>query len=134
MFNQAFCPQSPTFLVTTNAVTLTPSAQVVSFASPASSQPAAQATGMTQMPPQARVVNTGASLVYISFTFAVRVAAVPGANPSQEYPVQPGEDRVFTLPQNPQASQTTALNMTMQINTISVGLSQALLVTFGEGT
>lgn len=133
MFNQAFCSQSATFLVTTNGVTLTPSAQVVSFATPIASQPAAQATGLTNCPPQVRVVNTSTGIVYISFTFALRVAAVPGANPSQEFPVQPGEDRVFTLLQTPQASQTPALDMTLQINTIAAGLSAPLLVTFGEG-
>jgi hypothetical protein len=128
--NQAFCPQSATFLVTTNGTTLTASTQTVSFAPV---QSASQATGLFQCPPNVRVVNTGASQVFISFTNVARVAVVPGANPSLETVVQPGEDRTFNLNQLPIASQTPALNLTLQINTISVGINQALYVTFGEG-
>jgi hypothetical protein len=127
----AFCMQSNTFLVTTNGTTLTPSAQLVSFDPVISSQPAAQATGLSSPPPQVRVVNTGTSIVYISFTSALRTAAVPGANPSLEFPILPGEDAVFTLSNAPNANSATPY--ALQINTISVGVSQALLVTFGEG-
>lgn len=83
-------------------------------------------------PPQARVVNTGASVVYVSFTSALRTAAVPtAATPSQEFPVLPGEDAIFTLPQGVNVGSATPY--AIQINTISVGVSQNLLVTFGEG-
>lgn len=129
----SFANKSATFSVTTNAVTLTPSAQVVSFVSPASAQSAAQATGLTQCPPQVRCVNTSTGVVYISFTHALRTAAVPGTNPSIEFPLNAGEDRVFTLTDFPQSAQTAALNMTLQINTIAVGLSSVVNVTFGEG-
>lgn len=128
----SFCSQSNTFLVTTNGTTLTPSAQLASFNPTLSAQPAAQATGLALPPPQVRVVNTGASIVYISFTSALRIAAVPIAGtPSLEFPLLPGEDAVFTLPNTPNAQ--SASPYALQINTISVGLSQALLVTFGEG-
>lgn len=127
----AFNPQSNTFNVTTNGTTLTPSAQVVSFAPV---QSTAQATGLFICPPQVRVVNTGTSQVFISFTSALRTAAVPGSGtPSLEVAVQPGEDIVFTLTQYPLPNQTPALDLTLQINTISVGTSQVLYVTFGEG-
>lgn len=126
----AFCPQGNTFLVTTNGTTLTPSAQVVSF-SPGT-QSTAQGSGLTNPPPQARVVNTGASLVYVSFTSALRTAAVPTAGtPSLEFPVLAGEDAIFTLPSG--ANVLSAVPYCLQINTISVGVSQVLLVTFGEG-
>jgi hypothetical protein len=128
----AFCPQGNTLLVTTNGTTLTPSAQLASFNPQISAQPAAQATGLSNPPPQARIVNTGTAIVYVSFTSALRTAAVPGATtPSLEFPVLAGEDAVFTLPSG--ANVSSATPYALQINTISVGVSQALLVTFGEG-
>jgi hypothetical protein len=128
----AFCPQGNTFLVTTNGTTLTPSAQVVSFNPTLTAQTTAQGSGLSNPPPQARVVNTGASLVYVSFTSALRTAAVPTAStPSLEFPVLAGEDAIFTLPSG--ANVNSAAPYSLQINTISVGVSQALLVTFGEG-
>jgi hypothetical protein len=127
--NFPFTPNSPTFAVTTSGTTLTPLSQQVSFASPASSQPAAQATGLTQTPPNVRIVNTSTGIVYVSITNVPRTAAVPGANPSQEFPVNPGEDRVFGVPASP---LPVNLN-TLYINTIAVGTSATLMVTFGEG-
>lgn len=124
---QAFQPQSLTALVTTNGTTLTPSAQVVRFGV---FNPVVAATdlGPGKMPGQVRAVNMSAGVVWISFTKAARVAAVPtGAAPSQEYPLQPNEDRVFTLPDGPAADGT------LQINTIAVAVSSAVAVTFGEG-
>lgn len=128
----AFCPMGNTFLVTTNGTTLTASAQVVSFNPVIASQTAAQGSGLSMTPNSARVVNTGASLVYLSFTTALRTAAVPSAGtPSLEFPILAGEDAIFTLPAP--ANVGSAVPYTLQINTISVGLSQILLVTFGEG-
>jgi hypothetical protein len=129
--NQSFCPQGNTFLVTTSITTLTAAAQTVSFAPPPAVQPAAQATGMNICPPQVRISAPSANTnpVFVSITSAVRTAAVPGANPSLEFPVNAGEDIVLTLPQLP----TVASIQTLQINTISVGVSQTLYVTFGEG-
>jgi hypothetical protein len=128
----SFTPQGNTFLVTTNGTTLTPSAQLASFDPVIASQPAAQASGLQICPPQARVVNSGASIVYLSFTTALRTAAVPtAAAPSLEFPILPGEDAVSTIPQSPNAQ--SASPYALQINTISAGLSQPLLVTFGEG-
>ncbi len=126
----AFCPQGNTFLVTTNGTTNTASAQVVSFSPGA--QTTAQGSGLSMPPPQARVVNTGASIVYVSFTSALRTAVIPTAGtPQLEFPVLPGEDAVFTLPQG--VNVGSAVPYAIQINTISVGVSQVLLVTFGEG-
>jgi hypothetical protein len=126
--NQAFGPLGNTFLVTTNAAANTASAQTVSFNPIIASQPAAQATGLSTPPPQVRVCNTGTSVVYISFTAAAHTAVAPAANPSIDFPVLPGEDVVFTVPQPP-----TTPNYTLAINTISPGTSVPLLVTFGEG-
>ncbi len=128
----AFCPMGNTFLVTTNGTTLTASAQLASFNPVIASQVAAQASGLSMTPNCARVVNTGTSLVYISFTSALRVAVVPTAGaPSLEFPILAGEDAVFTLPWP--ASVQSATPYCLQMNTISVGVSQLLLVTFGEG-
>lgn len=128
----AFCPQGNTFLVTTNGTTNTASAQVVSFNPNIASQTTAQGSGLGMPPPQARVVNTGASIVYVSFTSALRTAVIPTAGtPQLEFPVLPGEDAVFTLPQG--VNVGSAVPYAIQINTISVGVSQVLLVTFGEG-
>jgi hypothetical protein len=129
----AFQNQSATFDVTTDGTTLTAAAQVVSFADPVSSQPATQATGLTRCPPQVRCVNTSDGVVYISFTSGLRTAAVPGTDPSKEFPLAAGEDRVFSLTQFPQESQNPSVNMTLQINTIAVGTSAVINVTFGEG-
>ncbi len=128
----AFCPQGNTFLVATNATPSTASAQLVSFNPVLASQVTAQASGLSMPPPQARVVNTGTGIVYVSFTSALRVAVIPtAANPQLEFPILPGEDAVFTLPQG--VNVGSAVPYAIQINTISVGVSQVLLVTFGEG-
>jgi hypothetical protein len=120
----SFEPQSLTFAVTTNGTGSTASAQVVSFLAGAST---AQGSGLTWVPTSARVVNTGATVAYISFTGAARVATIPTSSvPSQEFPVLPGAEKVFTLSAAP-------VNGLLQINTISTGTSIPLMVTFGEG-
>jgi hypothetical protein len=129
--NAAFNPQSATFLVASNATPSTASAQLVSFNPTLTAQPAAQASGLQACPSQVRVVNTGTVVVYISFTSALRVAVVPGANPGLELPVLPGVERVFTLQQVPNALSATPY--ALQVNTISTVATQNLLVTFGEG-
>lgn len=138
MLAQAFCPQSTTFLVTTNGTTLTANAQVVSFNPTIALQAAAQATGLSFMPECVQVVNQGASGVWISFTSALRVATVPAANPSQEIWVQPnnlpGSRVVMRLGGLwGVANAASAVAYCLQINTISVGLSIPLSITFGEG-
>jgi hypothetical protein len=127
----AFQNQSNTFSVVTSGTTLTSLSQTVSFASPINSQPAAQATGLASpAPPNFRIVapSTNANPVFVSITNAARTAAVPGTNPSLEFPILPGEDKLFSLTNFPQPP-----NFTLLINTISVGTSQQLYVTFGEG-
>jgi len=125
--DNAFSPQGNTFSVTTSGTTLTPLSQAVSFATPASSQPAAQATGLGMCPPQIRIVNTSSGYVYLSVTSAPRTAAVPGTNPSLEVALVPNSDRVLSLQQFP------GLNGLLYINTIAVGVSAQLICTFGEG-
>ena len=128
----AFCPQGNTFLVATNATPSTASAQLVSFNPVLTAQVTAQASGLSMPPPQARVVNTGTAIVYVSFTSALRVAVIPtAANPQLEFPILPGEDAVFTLAFGPNVGSATPYDL--QINTISTVASQNLLVTFGEG-
>jgi hypothetical protein len=131
--NTAFVPQGNTFNVTTNATPSTASAQLVSFDPTISSQPAAQASGLQFQPPQVRVVNQGTAAVFMSFTTAAHVAVIPtSGTPSIDFPVQPGEDVVFTIGQTANAQSATPY--TIQINTISTGASQTLMVSFGEGT
>jgi hypothetical protein len=130
MSDQAFIPQSNTFNVTTSGTTLTPLSQVVSFSTPISGQPAAQASGLSVVPPQARIVNTSTGIVYVSITGAPRTAAIPGpSTPSLEIPIAVGTATVISLNQYPAAGQPQQL----YINTIAVGTSAALNVTFGEG-
>ena len=127
--NSAFNPQGLTFNITTNATPSTASAQIVSFAPGAST---ATGSGLTFCPQCVRVVNTGATVVYISFTTALRVAVIPAAaTPSQEFPVLPNSERVFNLPQP--ANVSSATPYTLQVNTISTGTSIVLNATFGEG-
>jgi hypothetical protein len=128
--NCNFSPQGNTFAVTTNGTGNTASAQLVSFDPVISSQPAAQASGISNCPPQVCVANLGTAVVYVSFTSALRSAVAPGANPSLELPVFPGISRVFTLQQTPNVGSATPY--AIQINTISASASQPLLVTFGE--
>lgn len=133
--NAAFGPQGLTFNVTTNATPATASAQTIQFV-PTSTGGSTTATyaGINYCPSQVRVVNTGTAIVYLSITSAARVAVVPTAGtPSQEYPVLPNEDVVFTLSAQPQQSQTGNTNLALFINTISASASQVLNVTFGEG-
>ncbi len=127
----AFQNQGNTFSVTTNASASTASAQLASFNPVLANQPAAQASGLTNCPSQVRVVNLGNTTVWISFTTALRVAVIPAGTPQLETPVLAGEDIVFTLQQLPNAGSATPY--TIQINTISTGVSQALAVSFGEG-
>lgn len=127
--NGAFQPQGRTFLVTTNATPSTASAQVVSFNPVLASQPTAQATGLSFMPLQMRVVSDAANtgIVFVNLTTVTVTAAAPGANPSFQYPILPNEDMVVTN------RDTPAADYTVRINTISPIASQKLYVTFGEG-
>jgi len=130
MSDQAFIPQSNTFNVTTSGTASTAASQIVSFSTPIASQPAAQATGLPIVPPQARIVNTGASVVYISFTTNPRTAQIPGpTTPSLEVPIATGSATVLSLNQYPAPGQPQQL----YINTISPGTSITLNITFGEG-
>lgn len=122
--NTPLQPQGNTYAVTTNGTTLTPSAAVILFTP-------------GQIPSQVRVYHSGATNpVFISFTTALRTAAiaVPGT-PQLEVPLLPGAERVFTLPQFPNSTSVgnTATQYALQINTISVGTSINLYLTFGEG-
>ena len=132
--NSAFLPRGNTQAVITSGTTLTPLSQDVSFASPPSSQPAAIASGVDVCPPNARVFNASAGIVYISFTTVPRVAVIPAAGaPSLEMPVGPNEDIVFVLPQQPQVANDPTRPARLSINTIAVGTSALIQVTFGEG-
>jgi hypothetical protein len=133
--NSAFQAQGLTFNVTTNATPSTASAQTIQFV-PTSAGGSTTATyaGINQCPTQARVVNTGTGIVYLSITSAARVAVIPTAGvPQQEYPILPGEDIVFTLNTAPQPSLTGTVDQALFINTISTVASQVLNITFGEG-
>lgn len=126
----AFGPQGLTFNITTNATPATASAQTIQFVAGTT----ATFAGLTQCPAQVRIVNTGTAIVYVSVTSVARVAVVPTASvPSQEYPILPNEDVVFTLNAQPQPSQTSNVNLSLFINTISASAAQVLNVTFGEG-
>jgi hypothetical protein len=129
--NGSFQPQGNTFSVVTNATGSTASAQLVSFNPNVASQPAAQASGLQSCPSQAKIYNAGTVVVFISFTSALRTAAIPGTNPSLEFPVLPGAIVTVTIPQTPNVNSATPY--CLQINTISATATQQLYVTFGEG-
>lgn len=135
----AFLPLSNTMLVTTNGVANTASAQPAVFPGQG-----ATAMGGNQVPPPVALIeNLGNAVVWVSITIGVRVAAIPAAgNTTLEVPVQPGQMITLRAPWggvgqegaagNPQ-TQGPAGSTTLQINTISPGVSQNITVTFGEG-
>lgn len=105
----AFTPQSNTIAVVTNASANTASSLVAD---------------VPNRYLNARVVNAGSDVVFISFTSGPNTAVIATAgSDAVEYPVLPNSVEVFSIPPGP------ALN----INTISGGTSVPLYVTFGEG-
>lgn len=139
--NDALLPQSNTMFVTTNAAANTASAQALTFPG----QGASAMGGPAVPPPVALVQNLGASVVWVSITISVRVAAIPAnGNTTVEVPILPGQSQTFRAPWaqassgaegspgTPQLGGTPG-STTLQLNTISPGVSVPLAVTFGEG-
>jgi hypothetical protein len=127
-------------LVTTNGVASTASAQAATFPGAGAS---AMGGGSQVPPPVALIQNLGASVVWVSITLGARVAAIPAAgNTTLEVPLQPNQAVTLRAPWGPGGAEGSPGNpqtqgppgsTTLQINTISVGVSQNLSVTFGEG-
>lgn len=134
-----FHPLNNTMMVTTNGVANTASSQAATFPGTGGS-----AMGGSQVPaPVALLVNLGASVIWVSITLGARVAAIPTAgNTTLEVPILPGQTVTLKAPWGPGGQEGSAGNpqtqgppgsTTLQINTISPGVSQNLAVTFGEG-
>ena len=118
----AFDPRGYTASLTTNSTASTAN----------STQISATALGFkdNQYPGQVRVINHGTDIVWLSFTSATAVIAVPtaytngsGGTPTQAIPVAPGIIEVFTLTGGP----------IIWVNDISATVSQTYFLTFGEG-
>jgi hypothetical protein len=129
----AFLPQSLTILVVTSGTTLTPLSQPITFPT---------LMGIQIPPPVAWVSNLSAGVVWFSITIGARTAAIPaGGATSFEVPIQPNQTLTFRYPwaQGGAGSEGTGGGPGVQgvaalnINTIAVGTSAQLAVTFGEG-
>lgn len=144
MQSDAFIPQSNTMLITTSGTTLTPATQAVSFPGTA---PAQMLAGNGVPPPNVLLENMGTAVIWVSITLqANRTAAIPAAGQTTwEVPLQPGQSKAFRCPfpgagaggqvgaPGVQNNQGQGPATTLYVNTISVGTSQNLGVTFGEG-
>jgi len=115
-----FTPQTQTVAIVTSGTASTATTTTVNF--PGSG---GGAMGPFNQPQIARVVNAGATTVFISFTPGSRTAVIPTAGTNQlEFPVLPNTMEKFNVPVG---------NTSVNINTISTGTSIPIYVTFGEG-
>lgn len=119
-YNAPFAPAGNTISLTTSGTGSTSQSRQVN----------ASDFGRTSFPPQLRIVNRGASDVWVSFTSATATVAIPTpgtttvGTPQPVIILLPGVVEVFSI----------APSQNFWINDISTGISQTYHVLAGEGS
>lgn len=129
----AFQPMGQTVAIVTNGTPATTSSATVTLYGNGTAFvfDVGAAGKAAPQPNQVRIFNGGASIVFISFNIAARVAIapVPGAN-QIEFPILPNAVETFSgIVWAPQGVASPNLI----VATISAGTSIPLYLTFGEG-